>query len=341
LGGHRRALRRAPRADADEADGAAVVCAAAVAGEAVVAGKAAVTAHTLLLVGGDLCIRAAAMLDAARWTCIGLRRRAMDARPGARIRWLRADLADPAALAGALAALPAACGRITHILYAPAPDARTPEAYARAYPLGLRALLDALPDPDALRRCVLVDSSAVWGPDAAGQRVDEDTPPAPADFRGAAMLEAEALLHARLPGRGVALRLSGLYGPGRLRLAEGLRTGRMAAPDGPGHWANRIHVEDAARACAHLLDLADPLPCYIGTDDHPMPTADLYEALARMAGGPPPARASRPPDGKRLSNTRLRASGWTPAWPDMLDGYAACLGAADAPRSLHVPCARS
>src|SRR5690606_19983040 len=277
-------------------------------------------ANTLLLVGGDLCVRAAGALDPQDWTCAGLRRRAMDAPAGARIRWLRADLGDPQALAKALAGT-----AITHLLYAPAPDARTPEAYARAYPLGLRALLDALPDPGALRRCVLVDSTAVWGPSTRGDWVTEDTPPAPADFRGAAMLEAEALLPARLPGRGTALRLSGLYGPGRLRLADGLRAGRIAAPDGPGHWANRIHVDDAARACAHLLTLAAPLPRYIGTDDHPLPTADLYDALARMTGGPRPARESRPPDGKRLSNARLRASGWTPAWPDMLGGYAAAL----------------
>ncbi len=277
-------------------------------------------ANTLLLVGGDLCARTAGALDPRAWTCAGLRRRAMDAAPDARIHWRRADLGDPAALAGALTT-----ASITHLLYAPAPDARTPEAYARAYPLGLRALLDALPGLDRLQRCVLVDSTAVWGPDAADPWVDEDTPTAPADFRGAAMLEAESLLHARLPGRGVALRLSGLYGPGRLRLIDGLRAGRIATPEGPGHWANRIHIDDAARACAHLLSLDAPLPCYIGTDDRPIPTADLYDALARMAGGPPPAREPRPPDGKRLSNARLRASGWAPVWPDMLDGYAACL----------------
>ncbi|WP_368646810.1 NAD-dependent epimerase/dehydratase family protein [Castellaniella ginsengisoli] len=281
------------------------------------------TAHALLLIGGDLCARTADALDSDAWACTGLRRRAMNAAPGARIDWRRADLADPGTLAGALAGTP-----FTHLLYAPAPDARTPDAYARAYPHGLRALLDALPHPDRLQRCVLVDSSAVWGPDAADGLVDEDTPPAPRDFRGAAMLEAEALLHDRLPGRGTALRLSGLYGPGRLRLADGLRTGRIAAPDGPGHWANRIHIDDAARACAHLLTLAAPLPCYIGTDDHPRPTVDLYDALARLAGGPAPAREARPPDGKRLSNARLRASGWTPAWPDALEGYAACLAAA-------------
>ncbi|MDY0309773.1 MAG: hypothetical protein RBR29_08290 [Castellaniella sp.] len=281
------------------------------------------TARTLLLVGGDLCVRTAGALDPQAWFCAGLRRRRMDARPGDRIHWLQADLGKPAALNAVPVGAP---GPITHILYAPAPDTRTPASYAQAYPLGLRALLDALPHPDQLQRCVLVDSTAVWGPgpDAV---VDERTPPAPTDFRGAAMLDAETLLQDRLPGRGIALRLSGLYGPGRLRLADGLRAGRIIAPDGPGHWANRIHIDDAVRACVHLLALADPQPCYIGTDDHPMPTAAFYDALAQMAGGPAPARESRPPSGKRLSNARLRASGWQPAWPDMLHGYAASLAA--------------
>src|SRR5690606_17135172 len=194
---------------------------------------------------------------------------------------------------------------ITHLVYAPSPDARTAEAYDRAYPAGLRALLDALPDPDGLQRCVLVNSTAVWGPDTADAWVDEDTPTMPTDFRGAAMLAAEALMHERLPGRGTALRLSGLYGPGRLRLVEGLRAGHIIAPDGPGHWANRIHIDDAAQACAHLLTLPNPEPLYIATDDFPIPTAQLYDTLAQLTGSPAPARRPQAPSGKRLSNARL------------------------------------
>lgn len=280
--------------------------------------------NTLLLVGGDLCLRTASRLDHTRWHCAGLRRRPVPANPGGRIAWFQADLRDPASLSTVLSAIPP----ITHLLYAPAPDTRTPEAYDQVYPRGLRTLLEALPEPERLRRCVLVDSTAVWGPSDAW--VNERTPPDPEDFRGASMLAAEALLHERLASRfpnatGTALRLSGLYGPGRLRLIDGLRSGRTKAPSGPGHWANRIHIEDAASACAHLLTLPKPLPCYIGTDDHPMPTADLYDTLAHMVNSPPPRREARPPDGKRLSNERLRASGWTPEWPDMTAGYAHAL----------------
>lgn len=278
--------------------------------------------NTLLLVGGELCERTAARLDPARWHCIGLRRRIRPAANG-RIAWHAADLRDRDSLSFLGAAEYAG---ISHILYAPAPDARTPQDYAEAYPKGLARLLNSL-SPDGrqrLRRCVLVGSSAVWGP--ADDRVDENTPPDGADFRAQALLGAEHILGSTLPpGVGVALRLSGLYGPGRRRLLAGLRAGTLAAPQGPGHWANRIHIDDAAAACAHLLALDQPQPCYIGTDDHPMPTAVLYDALARLVDGPIPARITRAPDGKRLSNARLRASGWVPAWPNALDGYAACL----------------
>jgi len=278
--------------------------------------------NTLLLVGGELCERTAEMLDPAHWRCIGLRRRARPAADG-RIAWHAADLRNRETLSFLSAK---EFSRISHILYAPAPDARTMADYAETYPFGLLRLLDSLAPRcrTRLRRCVLVGSSAVWGP--SSDWVDEDTPPDGTDFRARALLDAEAALRTALPpGIGVALRLSGLYGPGRLRLAERLRAGTIAAPDGPGHWANRLHIHDAARACAHLLTMADPQPLYIGTDDHPLPTAELYDAIARLAGGPPPARQPRPPSGKRLSNARLRASGWAPTWPNALDGYAACL----------------
>src|SRR5690606_148839 len=146
------------------------------------------------------------------------------------------------------------------------------------------------------------------------------------NFRASALLDAEAALHALLPpGVGVALRLSGLYGPGRQRLLDGLRAGTVTAPGGPGHWANRIHIDDAAQACAHLLTVADAQPLYIGTDDRPMPTAELYDALARLVGAPLPLRTPKAPGGKRLSNARLRSSGWTPEWPSALEWYRAQL----------------
>lgn len=280
--------------------------------------------NTLLLVGGDLCERTAKMLDPAHWTCVGLRRSPIRPSPENTISWYEADLlnGDSLRFLG-----DDEFSEISHILYAPSPDSRAIEHYAGVYSSGLPRLLSSLSSHclDHLQRCVLVGSSAVWGP--SDDRVDEDTPVQKTDFRAMSLLDAEAALSAMLsPGVGVTLRLSGLYGPERSRLINGLRAGTIRAPGGPGHWANRIHIDDAARACAHLLTVADPQPIYIGTDDCPLPTAELYDALARLVGAPLPARRPQAPSGKRLSNARLRASGWAPEWPSALAWYAAQLG---------------
>jgi nucleoside-diphosphate-sugar epimerase len=231
---------------------------------------------------------------------------------------MSADLLQPATLRQ----LPT---DISHVVYAAAPDARTPQAYRDAYLLGLDNLLDALPRLSRLERCVLIGSTAVWG--ASEDEVTEDTPPNPEDFNGEIILQAEDLLHQQLPGLGTALRLSGIYGPGRTQLLDRLREGKIQAPLGPGHFANRIHVQDAASACLHLLGLNDASPCYIGTDGHPLETAHLYDALAAKLGVPPPARRPVAPSGKRLSNRRLRESGWEPAWPNAIQGYQALIDA--------------
>jgi len=277
--------------------------------------------NTLLLVGGDLCERIATLFDPAHWKCIGMRRSKMTPACENTIAWHEADLLNPESLSFLSAG---EFSEVTHILYAPSPDSRTMAHYTGVYSHGLPKLLNSLPAGclNRLQRCVLVGSSAVWGP--SDEWVDEKFPVEPTNFRARSLQEAEDALHAIVPsGTGVALRLSGLYGPGRLQLLKGLKAGTITAPDGPGHWANRIHIDDAARACAHLLTMANPQPLYIGTDNCPMPTAQFYEALAQLIGAPSPARQLRTPSGKRLSNARLRASGWAPAWPNALEWYAA------------------
>ncbi|CAM5244290.1 NAD(P)-dependent oxidoreductase OS=Rhodanobacter lindaniclasticus OX=75310 GN=B1991_15445 PE=4 SV=1 [Rhodanobacter lindaniclasticus] len=117
--------------------------------------------------------------------------------------------------------------------------------------------------------------------------------------------------------------------PGRTQLFERLRAGTARVPRITPHWANRIHVDDAAAAIAHLLALADPQSCYLGVDSAPLPLDVLYDHLAHLLGAPPPAEGPPPPGigSKRLGNARLRASGFEPRWPDARAGYAALLDA--------------
>ena len=69
------------------------------------------------------------------------------------------------------------------------------------------------------------------------------------------------------------------------------------------------------------------MPLYLGADDTPLPLDVLYDHLARLAGAPLPEEGTAPSGvgSKRLSNARLRASGFVPQWADAREGYAALL----------------
>jgi nucleoside-diphosphate-sugar epimerase len=277
----------------------------------------ATTGERVLLAGcGDVGLRVARRLHGLGHEVFALRRRP-PATGGDGIHWLAGDLASPATMHG----LPAG---ITRLVYLPAPDARDRATYEAVFLGGLRGMLDAL-DRRALQRVLFVSSSAVYG-DHAGGWVGEDTPARPPGFNGSVLLEAERRL-AEQPVRSTVLRLAGLYGPGRMQLIDRLRAGRATVPREPVHWANRIHVDDAAAAIAHLLLLPAAGPLYLGVDDTPLPLDVLYDYLARLVGAPSPPEGPAPAGvgSKRLSNARLRASGFVPRWPDARLGYAALL----------------
>jgi nucleoside-diphosphate-sugar epimerase len=268
--------------------------------------------ETVLVAGaGDVGTRLARRLALEGRRVFALRRG--EAPSGDGIAWLRGDLTRPETLAG----LP----KIDALVFAPAPDVREEAAYRAVFVDGLRHVIEALPAMP--RRTVFVSSSAVYG-EHGGDWIDEDTPPSPPGFNGRVLIEAEALLAAR-PVGGISLRLAGLYGPGRTQLFDRLREGKAAVPRGRQVYANRIHVDDAAAAIACLLDVAAPERVYIGVDDTPLPIDELYDHLARLIGAPPPPDGPAPAGvgNKRLSNARLRATGFRCAWPDARDGYAA------------------
>jgi nucleoside-diphosphate-sugar epimerase len=204
---------------------------------------------------------------------------------------------------------------------------RTEDAYRATYVDGMRRALDAVATTGELpERAVLVSSTGVHGEPQDGSPVTEDTPPAPADGPARMLLEAEQLFHERLP-HGTVLRCSGLYAGDSTRLVDRVREG--ADPD-PGRWTNRIHRDDAAAAVVHLLTRTGaPDPVYLGNDDEPALLGDVAREVARLLGEDPPPAADAAtdvtPHGKRISNARLRASGWTPAYPTYREGYAARL----------------
>ncbi len=210
-----------------------------------------------------------------------------------------------------LGSLPRQAGAV---VFCAAPDRRDEATYRALFVDGLRRVLDRVQAP----RVLLVSSSAVYAEDA-GEWVDEDTPERPPAFNGRVLREAEREL-ARHPGA-VVLRLTGLYGPGRDALVRRARTATAGRP----HWTNRIHVDDAAAALSHLIDLPAPQPLYLGSDALPALESEVLAWMRASEGLPDVAAADVGESGRRVSSARLRASGWAPRYPDYRSGYAALL----------------
>lgn len=277
---------------------------------------------TILLAGcGDLGTEAGLRFAAAGHRVVG---------------WRRSPEKLPAAIEGVGADLggtnlPAIPADTSAVVVAVAADSPTETAYRAAYVDGLTHVLDAL-DRDGVtpRRVLFVSSTAVYG-DAAGGWVDEGTTAEPGGFSGRVLREAEDLLLSRLRGTGseaVVLRLGGIYGPGRTRLIDQVRSGAAVIPDQP-RFTNRIHRDDAAAAIVHLASMAAaPAPVYVGVDDDPAELGDVLRFLAAEMGYPePPVGPAGEARGgnKRCSSALLRASGLEFAYPTFREGYRAVL----------------
>jgi electron-transferring-flavoprotein dehydrogenase len=260
------------------------------------------SARSLLIAGaGDLGRRLALRRAALGDEVIALRRR--EATIGDGVSCLRADLVT----GEGFSRLPR---RPDALVFCAAPGERNELAYRALYVDGLRRLLDALQVP----RIVFVSSTAVYAEDA-GEWVDEDTLPRPPQFNGRVLLDAERELAGHAGG--LVLRLSGIYGPGRNMMIDRAREGRA----GRARWSNRIHVDDAAGALSHLLDLATPERLYLGNDDLPVLESELQDWLRQHDGLPSVAHDPTPETGRRVCNARLRGSGWVPGHADFRSGY--------------------
>ncbi len=265
----------------------------------------------LLIAGcGDIGIRLANALERDQWQVTGLRRN-IHALPDS-IRPLQADLLDPESLT-------AAAGEWDGVVYQATPGQRDPEAYRQAYVQGLDNLLGRIDT----RRLIFVSSTAVYGQDD-GSLVDEDSITEPSAFNGRILLEAE---QQALDAGGLVVRFSGIYGPGREFLINRVRNGQARCREQPPQWTNRIHADDCAGTLAHLLKLENPVGLYCASDDQPVPRCQVLDWLADRLGvaGPQREQSDSSGQGKRVSNKRLRASGYDFIYPDFRAGYGALL----------------
>ena len=183
------------------------------------------------------------------------------------------------------------------VLYSVGYDRHSSQPIEQVYAGGLANLLDSdIFNSAASQTCrwIYVSSTGVYGT-AAGDFVDEETPPQPAREGGKASLAAEQILREHSHGsRGIILRLAGIYGPGRIPRAADLQAGRPIDAPAEG-WLNLIHVDDAA----HIVLLADQraeVPnLYCVSDNSPVQRGDYYRELARLLSAPEPRFVSPDP----------------------------------------------
>lgn len=271
----------------------------------------------ILIIGyGDVGSRIGEKLSQQGHTVFGLSRRA-DQILG--ITPIRANVLDTASLAN----LPQ---HIEFLIFALAPqqhpDYPLPD-YDAIYHQGPNNILNAL-DLSHLHHTFYLSSASVYAEDA-GEWVDIHTPTQAHSNNSTALLAGEALIQERCSNSSI-IRLAGLYGPGRLRLINWLKSGKPVQAE-PPLWTNRIHVDDAAGIVCFLiqqsLEKKELLPLYLGVDNRPCPQHEVLDWLADEQNLPRVAHEIRlgHSQNKRMKNAPLLALGYVFLFPDYQQGY--------------------
>jgi nucleoside-diphosphate-sugar epimerase len=115
------------------------------------------------------------------------------------------------------------------------------------------------------------------------------------------------------------------YGAGREQgWQAALDDAAFRIPAGGTVWLSQVHVRDYAGALAHIVELDVPRQLYNACDDQPLAELDLYREVAQWRGKPVPPVGDAPGAygmrSFRVSNAKLRASGWTPQYPTLREG---------------------
>ncbi len=280
-----------------------------------------IRATDVLIVGcGDLGLEIASQLLHTNLNVIGLRRQAIK---DSSFPIISADVTRPETLK-ILSEFNPAC-----LIYCVSAHEQTDENYQQIYVQGLKNTLAALANTSQLQHVFFVSSTRMYGQEG-DTFLDEDVKPEPCDFGGRRLLEAEAFLHqsAKASSRwgSTALRLTGIYGPGRTRMMDLARN--VARWPESNTWTNRIHRDDAAAFVTFLIQsvLAKTVikDCYIVSDSYPAPMLEVLSWIANKIGTSVGTEKSVG-GGKRMSNQRMLATGFNLKYPSYVAGYGAIM----------------
>ncbi len=173
-------------------------------------------------------------------------------------------------------------------------------------------------------RRLLVSSTSVYG-QTDGAWVDESSPTTPATETSQILVESE---RTAVSAGMIVVRAAGIYGPGRAALYEKFRRGEAVLEDGGARWLNQIHRDDLVTAIVQLLDQGALGEIYNAADNEPVTLRTYYQWCADQLQLPLPPEGRANPNrkrgltNKRVSNQKLRTTGWSPAFPTFRQGLA-------------------
>ncbi len=177
----------------------------------------------------------------------------------------------------------------------------------------------------ARARRLFVSSTSVYRQNE-GEVVTEESQADPATATGKILRMAEK---EALGANGTVVRSSGIYGPRRGVLFERFRRGEAVIEGDGRRWINQIHQRDLVNAIAHLIEAGKAGEIYNATDDTPVTYRDYYAWCSKFLSQPMPPHGpvnterKRGLTNKRVSNAKLRATGWAPLYPSFREGIIA------------------
>jgi nucleoside-diphosphate-sugar epimerase len=146
-------------------------------------------------------------------------------------------------------------------------------------------------DPEKLpARLVYISTSGVYG-DCGGEWVTEETPIKPQTSRAQRRADAEATLQEWAGKHGVPLvilRVTGIYGPGRLPLAR-IQQGHPILREAESPPTNRIHADDLAAVCVRAAEKAVDghiFHIFNVSDGRPGTMTQYFNAVSDLLGLP-------------------------------------------------------
>lgn len=136
-------------------------------------------------------------------------------------------------------------------------------------------------------KIVYMSATSVYS-ETQGGVVTEDSPAEPLSAMGKRRLDAEQAFQGYGRAAGVpvvVLRVSGIYGPGRLPLMQ-ISQGQPLLREEESGPSNRIHADDLARVCVAAADRGAAGDVFNVSDGHPGSMTSYFNACADLLGFP-------------------------------------------------------